>query len=673
DITWGTGEFSMEISIDNGTGFTSMGVRPFMSVPFAMFAQNGSKDQVWNANGDTLYTNTSVGIGTSTPNNSLLAIQSTDPQVEEPLFEVRNDFGNPVFAVYNDGVMVYVDEDKKGIKGGFAVGGYNKASKGITQEYLRITPDSVRIWVPEDSPRKGIKGGFAVGGYNKASKATTSNFLEVSSSNTNIFFDTTTQAKGFKGGFAVGGYNKASKGEPDQIMSLTQYNYLIGQEAGINITSGRNNTFFGWQSGYLNTEGSENIFIGRFTGYNTTTAKTNIFLGNNAGVSNTTGSNNIMVGDSAGYNSRIGFNNIFLGKEAGYSNDDGDYNIFLGYRSGVSHNTGISNIYIGDEAGSENDSSSNQVFIGDWAGAFASAGDDNVFIGGQAGIYSDVTDFNSFIGSYSGANAMGERNTFLGAYAGYNANGTNNVLLGISAGAGTEGFEFDNNTCIGSYSGYSTTSGSNNVHLGYSSGYSNTVGSGNVFIGYEAGYWETGSDKLYIANSDTDIPLIYGDFSTSNITLNGNAGVNYSGIDSYGLIVDLPDGQVETADSYTFWTFGTAYLELGYYQSSDAAYKTNIIPVDNAVSKLKQVDGVYFDYKGTKSALNDENTHSIGVIAQDVEKVFPQLVKKNMDGLKAVNYTGLIPVLIEAIKDQQLQLEAQQAEIDALKELVDSK
>jgi hypothetical protein len=63
----------LEISIDAGTGFTSMGVTPFMSVPYAMYAQHGplGTPGEWDINSDTLYTSSSVGIGTSTPNEGL--------------------------------------------------------------------------------------------------------------------------------------------------------------------------------------------------------------------------------------------------------------------------------------------------------------------------------------------------------------------------------------------------------------------------------------------------------------------------------------------------------------------------------------------------------------------------------------------------------------------------
>lgn len=792
-VPWETENLSMEISINPGNGYIALDKVPFQSVPYSLYSQKAlndgdisatneiqdlryikgklilsmdptpdsinmvtliNPDHSWSTNMDTLYTSYSVGIGTSEVNNSLLAIQSSDPQVEKPLFEVRNDAGIPVFAVFNDGVMVYVDESRKGEKGGFAVGGYNKLSKGVSQEYLRITPDSVRIWIPEVQQSKVGKGGFAVGGYN-TSKSETVNFLEVTNENTSIYFDTTSQKKGFKGGFAVGGYNTSKSGEANQLMSLTSSNYLIGQDAGINITTGRNNTFFGWESGLQNTEGKENIFIGRLSGYSTTTGNGNIymgnesglnsttgygniylghqsgyysidgvynsaigyqagmftetdyntfigyqaggnntlgenniaigfrsgigypfegegitgsdnvFIGNNSGAYTTTGSKNIMVGDSAGFYNTIGYNNIFVGKGAGFSNNEGDYNIFLGYRSGASHETGISNIYIGDEAGSLNDGSSNQVFIGDWAGAFSSAGDNNIFLGGQAGIYADVGDYNSFIGSFSGSYSTGERNTFLGTYSGFYAKGNDNAIVGYEAGAGSEESYFSENTFLGSYSGRNNATGAQNVYLGYAAGYSNTSGNGNIFIGSNAGYWETGSDKLYISNSSTETPLVYGDFATSEFKISGNAGINYSGTGGYGLIVANPEDQIYY---YAVAAIGDYYAEGGYYQASDKAFKKNIRSVDNAVSKVQQLNGVYFDYDLIKSGSGNNEKPSVGIIAQEVEEVFPELVKENKEGLKGVNYSGLIPVLIEAIKEQQLQIEAQQREIDALKE-----
>ena len=61
--------------------------------------------------------------------------------------------------------------------------------------------------------------------------------------------------------------------------------------------------------------------------------------------------------------------------------------------------------------------------------------------------------------------------------------------------------------------------------LGCETGYNNLHGTGNLFLGYQAGYDETGSNKLYISNSNTATPLIYGDFSTNQLVINGSLGI----------------------------------------------------------------------------------------------------------------------------------------------------
>ena len=82
--------------------------------------------------------------------------------------------------------------------------------------------------------------------------------------------------------------------------------------------------------------------------------------------------------------------------------------------------------------------------------------------------------------------------------------------------------------------------------------------------------------------------------------------------------------------------------------TSDENLKENIKPIEDSLSKVLQLNGVEFDWKESKQS-------SLGVIAQEIEKVFPNLVKTAEN--KSVNYNGLIGVLIEAIKEQQKQIE----------------
>ena len=100
--------------------------------------------------------------------------------------------------------------------------------------------------------------------------------------------------------------------------------------------------------------------------------------------------------------------------------------------------------------------------------------------------------------------------------------------------------------------------------------------------------------------------------------------------------------------------------------NSDARLKANIISLGFTLGKLLQVDGKTYTFK------DDKNHNSkIGLLAQDIEKVFPELVTET-NGIKSVNYQGLIPVLINALKEQDEKMKVQQSQIDELKNLVKS-
>ena len=88
--------------------------------------------------------------------------------------------------------------------------------------------------------------------------------------------------------------------------------------------------------------------------------------------------------------------------------------------------------------------------------------------------------------------------------------------------------------------------------------------------------------------------------------------------------------------------------------SSDARLKTNIVSLGSTLSKLLQIDGKSYEMKGKQK---------IGVLAQEIKEVFPELVSEDDNEMLAVNYQGLVPVLINALKEQQ-------SEIDELKEMV---
>jgi len=121
-------------------------------------------------------------------------------------------------------------------------------------------------------------------------------------------------------------------------------------------------------------------------------------------------------------------------------------------------------------------------------------------------------------GTYSGIS--GNSSTFIGYNAGKANTAIRNTFIGHNSGMATTTGK--HNAFLGSFTGRFNTTGSFNLFVGNQAGYKNKTGSNNIFLGHKAGYSETGSNKLYIDNTDTTTPLIYGDFNTKQLGINTN-------------------------------------------------------------------------------------------------------------------------------------------------------
>ena len=89
------------------------------------------------------------------------------------------------------------------------------------------------------------------------------------------------------------------------------------------------------------------------------------------------------------------------------------------------------------------------------------------------------------------------------------------------------------------------------------------------------------------------------------------------------------------------------------FYSSDERLKDNLTPILNPVDKVKSIGGYEFDWNDK----SNKKGHDVGVIAQEIEKVLPELVVERDSGYKAVRYEKIVALLIEAIKQQQLQID----------------
>jgi len=692
----------------------------------------GQYSNIWQQNGtDIYYNNGWVGVGTDSPSGKMVVQGDASVDPDSALFEVKNKDGQTIFAVYDGGVRIWVDDTDAKIntdKGGFAVGGY-RLNKSISNEYLRITPDSVRMYFDNEN----------------------------------------TSGTGHSGGFSVRSFNGTSGGD-NGIMYLEEDNYFIGENSGEAISTGQYNSTFGYQSGLTLNTGMRNVFLGYKAGSYTTEGNDNVFIGNEAGSTNSKGWNNVVVGSYAGISlDTAGYNNVIIGKQAGQHLDNGSSNVFIGTQAGNSTTTGTGNVFIGDDAGLANDTGYYNIFMGVSSGYSNTYGANNIFLGTSSGE----------------SNTEGLNNNFIGYQAGVNnTTGSNNNFIGYQAGAhNTTGYA---NNIIGYQAGYNGKTGHENCYYGYQTAYTSTVGERNIFIGYHAAYASTGSgnyrDNIMIGDS---AGLRNGNYS--NIFIGNNAGQNntqyeniYIGRDcareafagqyntyigtkagknasgSLNTFVGNSCGEITTGDYNAFYgldagddnttgeyntyigtrsggvnTTGNHNVTVGYeskingdYTNSMALGDYAIVNANNTVrigdggvtsiggyadwtnvsdKRFKKnikdnVIGLDFilklepvtynldinkinDFNGTdignlKANKDKSNITYTGFLAQDVEKAAKELgydfsgvdAPKNNKDHYGLRYATFVVPLVKAVQEQQKTIETQKAELDFLKQ-----
>ena len=290
--------------------------------------------------------------------------------------------------------------------------------------------------------------------------------------------------------------------------------------------------------------------------------------------------------------------------------------------------------------------------------------------------------------------------------AGYDtrANGNNTTAFGLATEAtGVGAFAMGEST--GAFGNISTSMGQGTIANAF----------GSVALGRYNDFINTSSQNAWVA---TDPLLILGNGSSSvsranalivykngNTSINGSTDINYqSGISSAQLnlienngaefthlaffnkagVNNLTDkwlirayplganaarrfnfytnGGANGGDILTLFGNGNATLAGVLTQLSDARLKKNIVPLQNALQKVSNINAYHYHWKedGRDASLQ------LGILAQEVQEVFPELVIKDEKGNLSVNYSGLIPVLLASIKEQQAQIQKQQIQIQVL-------
>ena len=465
------------------------------------------------------------------------------------------------------------------------------------------------------------------------------------------------------------------------------------------------------------TPSTQNVLIGPLAGNTTMTGQRNTFVGAGAGNANTTGSYNTSLGFGSLWNNTTGTDNIAINNSSLEFNQSGNFNIALGHSSLRFNVSGKENIGIGHGAGSNTLGSSN-IFIGEGAGVHSGVGDrnfmagfyaghgttggsENLFLGHQAGytpaLYPHTSTRNTYIGYQSGWGVLtGSFNTFLGTVLVPNGLATTTL-------AGTD----TKNTIV-------LADGESNQRLYIHGGDTDATKNGNTGIGLGSNVIP--QNRLEVKSAFTADPYRSSGVRLTNLTnttvtpvTNPTNGV--LSVDNKGNVIWVNDklggvtqncstanfvpvnsataGQLNCSQifdngtsvgigttgafnySYNTGDFlalapasGTAKLRVngvawttGYYASSDKKFKKDIKPIENALEKVQQIEGKTYAWNTESNKdMNFDNGGHSGFIAQELEKVLPHLVATDEKGNKAVNYIELMPYLIEAIKDQQTQI-----------------
>lgn len=447
----------------------------------------------------------------------------------------------------------------------------------------------------------------------------------------------------------------------------TDSNTWFGLDAGHAAPSAGHNAFFGESAGYATTTGCCNAFIGRGAGISNTSGVNNVFVGNQAGWTNIIGTDNVFVGRASGFNNTAS-QNTYVGSYTGYTNTSGDEQVFIGYEAGRVNTTAGGGTYVGFQAGKAATASYNTL-IGSLAGTATTTGSGNTFVGRRAGLDNTEGNYNSALGYYAGENnTTGSYNVFIGYQTGdtNTTGGQNTYIGGYSDGSATLTYA----TAVG-YRSYVTQS--NSLVLGSINGVNGASSDTNVGIGTSAPVRQlhvVGDQAVFRMDRPYDTAafmLVRTDESGNPLktfVLGANASGSNNGsfvINDLGTAVSGAGTRRLTIDNNGIATFTGSVYATSFVPTSSIAYKTNVKTYENALDTVKKLRGVSFDWK-------ESGKPSVGLIAEEVEKVIPEVVAHNGKDTVGLNYDSLVGVLVEAVKEQDAKLREQQALIKLLQE-----
>ncbi len=405
------------------------------------------------------------------------------------------------------------------------------------------------------------------------------------------------------------------------VNTTTQYN--IGGQRMLSAP-GFNNVFAGGGAGNTSL-GTDNSFFGRNAGL-LNQGSFNSFFGEGAGQSTTTGHDNSMFGYLAGPGS-TGSNNSFFGRLAGLGNATGSNNTIIGAAAEVGLNNLTFATAIGAGAIVNN---SNSVVLGRPTDTVRIPGALNVTDALNGTTIEAATQFN--INGFRVLYAPLGSNAFVGPNAAKNFTGGNdNAFIGASSGFNTTSSQ--GNSFFGTFAGLSNITGNHNTTVGRSA----DVASGNLTYATAIGADSVASlsNSIYLGRaSGEDAVRIPG-----SVVIDGTLVVNsLGGAGSMSICLNAVN------------RFAPC--------SSSLRYKTSVQTFSGGLDIVRRLRPITFNWK-------DGGMSDVGFVAEDVDKVEPLLTTRNNKGeIEGVKYGQITTVLVNAVKEQQAQITAQQRTIE---------
>lgn len=695
DIDWGLDNHFLNVQINTGAGLIDMGTTQFMAVPYAKHAENAATkiDDLSDARSDpddsSFFLGLDAGFNDDRSNNDNLGL-GIETLYSNTLGEFNTAIG--LSALFSN-----------------STGSQNTAI-GKSALYSNTTG------VSNTATGLSALSNNTTGTSNTANGAFALTRNSIGINNTAIgsaalFYNSS-------------GVSNTATGRGSLRSNTTgNYNTAYGSQSLYSNTSGYNNTASGWEALYSNTTGFSNVAYGHRALYSNVSGYSNTAIGNSSGFNNL-GDGNIFIGYRSGYyetgGDKLYIDNYGTDTPLIYGEFDtdllrvnGTLDINSQYSFPLSDGT-ANQIMLTDGAGNVGwtDASTSVIHsIDDLTDARSDSGDSSLFLGLNAGLnddgnnnqnvavgfealYSNTTGYlNTAIGRNSlHDNTEGFRNTANGAYALFRTTtGHSNTANGASTlSFNTTGSD---NTANGVSALSNNIIGSRNTAIGDSSG-NNSIGDGNVFIGHQSGYFEKGNNKLYIANDLTTDPLIYGEFDNNLLAFHGNIGIdtktpstklqilggtnatlaNGSGYlvlgDEAGANIVIDDNEIMARSNGIASSLnlqkdgGDVRVGGSVVHNSDRRLKRDINNLPYGLNEILKLQPKAYNWKN-----REQDYKSFGLIAQEVEPIIKEVVSVNdpETQMLGINYTELIPVLINAIQEQQEIILKQNATIEDLR------